>query len=223
MWNGNIEALSRDRPVVTWDVRGHGHSGSPSDPAAYSEALSMGDMTAILDACDIPKAVVGGLSLGGYLSLAFHLAHRERVAALLLFDTGPGFKREEGRHRWNAWVETTAQSFEHSGTAALSGSPEVGTGPHDPIGLALAARGILAQSDDRVINSLPSVTVPTLVLVGSDDELFLGPTDYMAAKIPGATKVVIPNSGHASNIDNPSAFNDAVTSFLKESDRATAP
>ena len=220
MWNPNIAALSRHRPVVTWDMRGHGHSASPTDPLAYSENLSVSDMTAILDACDMPVVGVGGLSLGGYLSLAFHLAHRERVAALLLFDTGPGFKREEGRRRWNAFAETTAQSFEHSGMAALPRSPEVGSGPHDPAGLARAARGILAQNDDRVINSLPSIAVPTLVLVGSDDEPFLGPTDYMAAKIPGATKVMIPNAGHAANIDNPSAFNDAVTSFLEESDRA---
>jgi pimeloyl-ACP methyl ester carboxylesterase len=219
MWRGNVEALSRGRPVVTWDIRGHGHSASPTDPLAYSQALSVDDMTAILDACDMPVVMAGGLSLGGFLSLAFHLAHPERVAALLLFDTGPGFKREEGRRQWNAWVETTAESFEQSGTKALSSSPEVGTGPHDPLGLARAARGILAQSDDRVINSLPSVTVPTLVLVGSDDQLFLGPADYMAAKIPGATKVVIPDCGHAPNIDNPSAFNDAVTSFLEESDR----
>jgi pimeloyl-ACP methyl ester carboxylesterase len=176
-------------------------------------------MATILDACHIPVVVAGGLSLGGYLSLAFHLAHRPRVAALLLFDTGPGFKREEGRRRWNAFVETTAASFEHSGTAALSSSPEVGPGPHDPIGLALAARGILAQSDDQVINSLPTITVPTLVLVGSDDQPFLGSTDYMAAKIRGATKIVIPHAGHAANIDNPAAFNGAVSSFLQESDR----
>jgi pimeloyl-ACP methyl ester carboxylesterase len=220
MWSGNTEALSSDRPVVTWDIRGHGHSASPTEPSAYSQTLSVGDMAAILDACEMPLVDVGGLSLGGYLSLAFHLAHPERVAALLLFDTGPGFKQEERRRGWNAFAEKTAQSFEHSGIAALSASPEVGPGPHHPDGLALAARGILAQIDDQVINSLPSITVPTLVLVGSDDKPFLGPTDYMAAKIPGATKVVIPNAGHAANIDNPVAFNGAVRSFLKEAERA---
>ena len=222
MWGRNIPVLSTHRQVVTWDLRGHGHSASPSDPLAYSQSASVGDMAAILDACRMPQAAVGGLSLGGYLSLAFHLAYPERVASLLLFDTGPGYKRDDGRRRWNEWAEATAKSFENSGTAALSDSPEVGSGPHDPNGLALAARGILTQTDARVIESLPSVKVPTLVLVGAEDRPFLGPTDYMAAKIPGATKTVIPHSGHAPNIDNPAAFNDAVTAFLTESDQANA-
>jgi pimeloyl-ACP methyl ester carboxylesterase len=214
MWKPNIAALSADRQVVTWDLRGHGHSSSPNDPSAYSQEASVADMAAILDACAMPRAIVGGLSLGGYLSLAFHLAHPERVAALLLFDTGPGYKRDDARRRWNVWAIATAQSFERSGVAALTDSPEVGAGPHDPVGLALAARGILTQNDAQVISSLPSIAVPTLVLVGSDDRPFLGPADYMATKIPGALKTVIEHSGHAPNLDNPSAFNIAVTDFL---------
>ncbi|MCL6644115.1 MAG: alpha/beta fold hydrolase, partial [Dehalococcoidia bacterium] len=81
-------------------------------------------------------------------------------------------------------------------------------------GLALAARGMLAQFDSRVIESLETIRVPTLVLVGEKDEPFLGATDYMAAKIPGAQKVVIPGAGHAANIENPAAFNAAVEAFL---------
>jgi pimeloyl-ACP methyl ester carboxylesterase len=214
VWSPNLAALSTDRQVVTWDLRGHGHSNSPNDSSAYSEAACVADMAAILDACDMPRAVIGGLSLGGYLSLAFRLAHPERVAALLLFDTGPGYKSDAPRQRWNTWAESTAESFERRGMAALSDSPEVGPGPQNPTGLALAARGILTQNNARVINSLPEISVPTLVLVGSEDGPFLGPTEYLAAKIPGARKVQIPHSGHAPNIDNPRAFNDAVTTFL---------
>jgi pimeloyl-ACP methyl ester carboxylesterase len=217
MWRANLAALSVDRQVVTWDLRGHGDSASPEDPSAYSEAHSVADMTAVLDACGLDRAVVGGLSLGGYLALAFYLAHRDRVAALLLFDTGPGYKRDDGRQKWNAFAETTARSFEEKGLAALSESPEVGSGPHNPVGLALAARGILAQHTSAVIDSLPSVHVPTLVLVGSEDRLFLGAADYMATKIPGAVRLVIAHSGHAPNIDNPGVFNDAVVGFLNAS------
>ena len=68
--------------------------------------------------------------------------------------------------------------------------------------------------DDHLIRSLPTVAVPTLVLVGADDKNFLAATDYMAAKIPGATKVVIPGAGHAANLHQPGAFNDAVLAFL---------
>src|SRR2546423_4687473 len=88
MWEPNLEALTAGRQVITWDIRGHGRSDSPDDPSLYSEDLSVGDMAAVLDAAGAERAVVGGLSLGGYLSLAFHLRYPERVAALMLFDTG---------------------------------------------------------------------------------------------------------------------------------------
>jgi pimeloyl-ACP methyl ester carboxylesterase len=216
MWTSNLPALSAARQVVTWDIRGHGHSASPSDPSAYSEAASVADMAAVLDRCGIDKAAVGGLSLGGYLSLAFHCALADRVAALLLFDTGPGYKNDEAREQWNGYAEARAVAFEREGVGALSESPEVGMGTHDPKGLALAARGILTQHDAGVINSLPSIRVPTLVLVGSNDTPFLAAASYMAAKIPGATKIVIDDAGHASNIDQPAAFNEAVVRFLEE-------
>ena len=214
MWAPNLAVLSAARQVITWDVRGHGRTGSPTDPSRYSEAASVADMAAVLDACGVTAAAVGGLSLGGYLSLAFLLAHPERVAALLLFDTGPGFKRDTAREQWNEQARAYAASFEGRGLDALGASPEVGAGPHDPAGLALAARGILTQHDARVITSLPDIAVPTLVVVGEDDRPFLAAADYMAAKIPGATKVVIPAAGHASNIDQPDLFDLAVTDFL---------
>jgi pimeloyl-ACP methyl ester carboxylesterase len=64
------------------------------------------------------------------------------------------------------------------------------------------------------MNVLPAIAVPSLIVVGANDTPFLAASDYMAAKIPGAKKVVIPDAGHAANIDQPDAFNRAVTSFL---------
>jgi pimeloyl-ACP methyl ester carboxylesterase len=83
-----------------------------------------------------------------------------------------------------------------------------------PKGLALAARGMLTQRDDSVIASLPSIRVPSIVVVGSEDKPFLAASDYMAGKIPGARKVVIEGAGHAANIDRPEAFNAALLEFL---------
>ena len=74
---------------------------------------------------------------------------------------------------------------------------------------------MLAQVDDRIIRSLPDIAIPTLVLVGEQDQPFRVPTDYMAGKIPGARKVVLAGAGHAANIDQPAAFNDAVVKFLE--------
>lgn len=215
MWAPNLSALTADRQVVTWDIRGHGRSDSTADPGAYSADLSVADMAAILDAVGADRAIVGGLSLGGYLSLAFHLAHPERVAALLLFDTGPGYKRDEPRADWNRSAEQTAADFDTRGLDALPSRAEVERSTHrSAAGLALAARGILVQHDARVIESLPTITVPTLVLVGADDTPFLAAAEYMAARIPRARRVVLPGAGHASNLDQPDAFNRAVLDFL---------
>jgi pimeloyl-ACP methyl ester carboxylesterase len=79
MWDGQVAAFADRWRIVLWDMRGHGESGDPRDPALYSHALTVADMAAVLDACDIERAVIGGLSLGGVMSLAFHLAHPERV------------------------------------------------------------------------------------------------------------------------------------------------
>lgn len=214
MWQPNLAALAATRRVITWDIRGHGRSAAPRDPTLYSQDQSVADMAAVLDACGIVRAAIGGLSLGGYLSLAFHDAHRERVAALVLCDTGPGFRQDAGRERWNAFAVARAEAFERDGLAALPASPEVGPGPHDPAGLALAARGILTQHDAHVLESLPSIRVPTLVVVGEHDRPFLAAADYMAAKIPGAVRCVIPGAGHAANMDEPAAFASAVEDFL---------
>ena len=73
---------------------------------------------------------------------------------------------------------------------------------------------MLTQRDARVIGTLPDIAVPTVVVVGADHTPFLAASDYMAAKIPGAKKVVIQNAGHAANIDQPQAFIDAVLQFL---------
>lgn len=197
MWAPNTTALSADRPVITWDMRGHGRSASPADQAAYTHAACLDDMAAILEACGAPRAILGGLSLGGYLSLGFWMNHPERVEAMLLCDTGPGFRNDEARQKWNDRALATAARLE----------PE-------SAGLARAARGMLTQQDGRVIDALPSVDVPVLVVVGADDKPFLGAADYMTAKVPKAELVVIPDAGHSCNIDQPELFNAKVLEYL---------
>ena len=220
MWRGQIAALSGHYKLVLWDMRGHGQSDYPENSAAYSEALTIGDIAALLDTVGADKAVVGGLSLGGYMSLAFYRSHPERVRALLIIDTGPGFKKDDARDAWNKRAHETAARFDSDGLAVLKQmSAERASVTHrDASGLARAARGMLTQRDASVMEILPSIKVPSLVVVGADDTPFLAASDYMAAKIPGADKVVIQAAGHAANIDQPKAFNDAVLSFLDRLD-----
>jgi len=215
MWDGQVAAFADRYRMILWDMRGHGQSGDPSDPALYSAGLTVGDMSAVLDACGAGRAIIGGLSLGGVMSLAFHLAHPARVRALLLCDTGPGFRNPEARRQWNERAEARALDLEARGLADAHGGAETRLGRHRSArGLAGAARGMLAQHDSLLIDSLPTIAVPTLVLVGSEDKNLLAASDYMAGKIPGAQKTVISGAGHAANLDQPAAFNAAVGAFL---------
>ena len=197
MWAPNIEALSARHKLILWDVRGHGRSGAPADPALYSRDKTMHDMAALLDHLQIERAVIGGLSLGGYLSLAFNVFHPDRVRGLLIFDTGPGYRNDEAREGWTRMAIESGEK-------------------HASTGLRLAARGILTQQDSKVLDSMPGICVPTLVLAGVNDTPFLKATDYMAAKIPGAHKVIIDNAGHTANLDQPDEFNRVVTQFLAD-------
>lgn len=224
MWKGQIDALAPHFTVITWDMRGHGQSDYPEDLSAYSEEATVADMAALLDHFGAQSAVIGGLSLGGYMSLAFHRAHPERTRALLIIDTGPGYKNDEARAGWNKNALARAERYEREGLGDLAAaSAEVREAHHrDATGLARSARGMLTQRDARVIESLPYIRVPALVVVGEHDTPFLAASDYMAAKIPGAKKVVVANAGHAANIDNPAAFNEALTAFLKAARLAEA-
>jgi len=219
MWDGQRAALGDRYRIVSWDMRGHGQTDSPADPAQYSAALTVADMRALLQHCGIERAVVGGLSLGGYVSLAFYLAHPEAVRALVICDSGPGYRNAEAREAWNTRAYDRAAELETKGLAALAGrSREMreAMGHHRSAqGLAHAARGMLAQEGSQVIDALATIRVPTLIVVGDQDQPFLAPSEYMAKKIPGARLAVIPGAGHSSNLDQAEAFNRVLREFLE--------
>src|SRR5215469_8896681 len=214
-WVSNVNALSTGRRCMTWDMRGHGRSDSPAAQEAYSADACVADMAALLDEVGATKAVLGGLSLGGYLSLAFYTAHPECVTALVLADTGPGFRNDEARQRWNERAFAQADRLERDGLAALGNDRWL---HRSADGVARAARGMLAQLDGSVIESLPGISVPTLVIVGAADAPFIGAANYMAAKIPSAALAVIEHAGHVSNVDRPNVFNARVREFLAKVD-----
>ena len=217
MWEPNIAALSANHQLVTWDMRGHGRTAYPADPAAYTEANTTADMAALLDHVGAEKAVIGGLSLGGYMSMAFYKSYPERVRALLIIDTGPGFRNDQARADWNVIAMNAAKRYDKGLDQRPEDGAEVVLSNHrSSDGLAGAARGMLTQHDPSVIDTLPRIKVPALVIVGDQDLPFLNATDYMAAKIPGAAKLVIPNARHAANIDQPEIFNEGVLGFLAE-------
>ncbi len=218
MWDGQHRALGDRYQVISWSMRGHGQTESPADPSQYSAGLTIADMRALLHHVGVERAVIGGLSLGGYASLDFYVAHPEMVRALVICDSGPGYRNAEARAAWNQRARERAAELEARGLDALSGrSREMreAMGEHRSAqGLAHAARGMLAQEGSRVIDALAGVRVPTLIIVGDQDQPFIAPCEYMAKKIPGARLEVIAGAGHSSNLDQPEAFNRVPRDFL---------
>ena len=213
MWRAQIKALSEKWRLIIWDMRGHGLTKTPETQEHFSHALTLEDMAALLEHYHAPFAVLGGLSLGGYLSLMFTHTWPQKVRALLICDSGPGFRKDEAREKWNQDAQRQAAALEKRGLGAAPKAPD-GVHHHSATALALASRGILAQDNDHVIQSLDKVRIPTLVVVGADDHPFQAAADYMERRIPNAEKVVIPNAGHYANDDNPETFNAAVLEFL---------
>jgi pimeloyl-ACP methyl ester carboxylesterase len=217
MWDDQHRALGDRWRVVSWDMRGHGQTDSPADPAQYSAALTVADMRALLQHVGVERAIIGGLSLGGYVSLAFALAHPEMTQALVICDSGPGYRNAEARTAWNQRAQERAVALESKGLDALARrSRETQQAVHRSAqGLAHAARGMLAQEGATVIDGLGGIRVPTLVIVGDQDQPFVAPSEYMAKKIAGARLEVIRGAGHSSNLDQPEAFNRVLREFLQ--------
>src|SRR5207247_3251968 len=135
----------------------------------------------------VQRAVIGGLSLGGVASLGFYFAHPEMTRALVICDSGPGYRNAEARAAWNQRTHERAAELEARGLDALSGrSREMreAMGEHRSAqGLAHAARGMLTQEGSRLIDGLPSIRVPTLILVGDKDQPFLVPCQHVPKTI----------------------------------------
>ncbi|PPR63223.1 MAG: AB hydrolase superfamily protein YdjP [Alphaproteobacteria bacterium MarineAlpha4_Bin2] len=217
MWDGQVAAFKDHYRLIRWDMRGHGRTECPDDPSAYGQDITVADMLAIIDHLGIDKAVIAGHSLGGFISMRFNVFHPNRVQALILQGCGPGYRSEEPRAQWNQRVSGRAKIILKDGYEALNGASEVPASlQRSNKELAMAANGILAQIDAKVIDSLTTIAVPTLVIIGEGDTYYLQGSNYMANRIPGADHVVVPDAGHGVNIDKPVIVNGAFEKFLRK-------
>jgi pimeloyl-ACP methyl ester carboxylesterase len=141
------------------------------------------------------------------------------VRALILCNTGPGYRKDDARAGWNDFSIKYASRFEERGLEGFGRGIEIDATrqyQRSAEGLAFAGRGILTQRDANVMEHLEQIDVPTLIVLGADDERYKAGGEYMAAKIPDARKVVIEGAAHAVNLYQPAAFNEAVLEFLKD-------
>ena len=234
-WRPQVEPLvAAGARVILWDYRGHGCSEAPESAAAYHLDAVLEDLRCVLDwAAPGEPAIVGGLSFGGLLSLHLALLAPQRVRALLLVDTGPGFKKPEAQQRWESQVERTASYIERKGCAAFAASRAAATlvgkyperpaaksaaqavGAQQPHGLAHFARRVAGPASP-VIDQLGDIAQPALVVIGEEDEPYLRAAEVLEARLPKGRRVVLGGAGHIVNLDAPAEFNQLVGDFVRE-------
>ncbi len=223
MWRETAAALAQRVQIITPDLRGFGHSDLGSD--RFSIADLADDVAALLDALKIPTATVGGMSMGGYVALAFAARHPKRLSSLILADTKADADSSEalqGREAAIALVETqgAAALLDKqiprllSAKASDSLRAQVRRLGEQAPATVIAAIRALRDRPDRT-PELGSIKVPTLLVVGSEDVLSPpAEAEDMAARISQARVVLIPGAGHLSNLENPDAFRAALMGFL---------
>ena len=228
MWAPQLDHFSSRRRVIAPDLLGFGGTDAPDSMFRYT-MLGYADLVAgLLDQLGLDRVVLGGLSMGGYVALAFVREYRERVAALILADTRAGadthevFERRTDQQDQVARIGTTAliESLlagllsEHTMTHRLELVEQVRRLMANPPAGFIGALEAMKHRPDST-DELEAITVPTLVIVGEDDAL--SPPDVargMQERIRGAELAVLPHAGHLSNLEAADEFNAAVAAFL---------
>jgi 3-oxoadipate enol-lactonase len=228
MWRGQLEALRDRYRVITPDLRGFGETGAQSEQPATMREMAE-DVAALMDSLEIERFTLGGLSMGGYVALAFYRHFPLRVRNLILADTRPQSDTDEARgNRERQAQAALSEGMEGIVDAMLPKllAPETLSERKDvvealrammlatdPRGAAAALRGMMERENQTSL--LPRILAPTLIIVGSLDQL-TPPKDaeLMRREIRGSRLEVIEGAGHVSNLERPSEFNRALRDFL---------
>lgn len=227
MWREQVDALKESFRVITPDLRGHGETTATPDPSTMDEMAQ--DVAALLDDLEIKRVYLGGLSMGGYVALAFYRRFQFRVRALILADTRPQADTPDARHNREAQAEKVLEEGMRSiaddflrkvlTPETLSQRPEIVERVRKmivatkPRGAAAALRGMAIRRDQT--DFLPEIIAPTLIIVGSDDQLTpTADAELMHREIRGSRLEVIQGAAHLSNLEQPSEFNRALNNFL---------
>ncbi len=234
-WEPQVRYFARRFRCITYNARGFPPSEVPEDQASYSQARACDDIKAVLDHPGIAQAHVVGLSMGGFATLHFGLTHPGMARSLVVAGCGYGAERDTSA-QFREEAEATARGLEENGIEVFAATYSLGPArvqfqakdprgwqefvdmlkEHSPKGSALTMRGV--QRDRPSIWDLEvgmrAMTVPTLIVTGDEDEPCLVPNVFMKRTIASAGLVVLPKAGHAVNLEDPDAFNRAVTDFV---------
>lgn len=232
-WEPQVRYFSRRYRVITYNYRGYPPSSVPDDPAAYRSEILIEDLAALMRHLGIAKAHVGGLSMGGNVALNFGIRYPEMAASLIIAGCGSGtvnreaFLREcENRTRLFLEKGAGAAADDFAGLASRRGFADKDprgwaeflgyVREHSPQGSAHMLRGVQIRRKTiyELEAELKTLMVPSLIVVGDQDEPCLEPGLFMKRHIPHAGLVILPMTGHTANIEEPALFNLHVTEFL---------
>ena len=236
-WEAQLRHFSRRYRCIAYNARGYPPSDVPVDVERYSQQRARDDILAVLDALGIERAHVAGNSMGGFAALHFGMAYSPRALSLVVAGCGYGAHPSQ-------YVQFQSQATELAQTMLDKGMAHVaatyGHGPSrlqlkekDPRGFAEFVRQFSEHSALGSANTMlgyqarrPSlydltadmarITAPTLIVAGDEDDAVLEPSLMMKRTIPTAGLVVLPRSGHMTNLEDPALFNRLLEDFFHQ-------
>ena len=236
-WEPQMRALSRRYRCIAYNARGYPPSDVPADQAAYSQDQAVADAVAVLDALDVERAHVVGLSMGGFATLHLGLRHPDRARSLVVAACGYGAQPEK-REAFREESAVVADAFAEEGAAEVAKRYAIGPArvqfqnkdprgwaefaaqlaEHDSQGSARTMRGVQRERPSLydLTEELEALDVPTLVVVGDEDEGCLEPSLMLKRTIPTAGLAVLPRTGHTCNLEEPEAFNRLLERFFAD-------
>lgn len=220
--------------LIAVDLPGHGRSDSPDEPARYRMDQTVADLSAVLDLLGLERVHLLGYSMGGRVALHLALAAPARIESLILESTSPGIEDEAERRARVRSDESLAQLLDRDGLepfidhweriplfasqarlpaearASLREQRLAGSAP----GLANSLRGAGAGQQDSLWDRLDSLTMPALLLAGALDAKYCAIASCMAAIMPRAQMVIVPEAGHAVHLEAPGVVEREIVRFL---------
>jgi pimeloyl-ACP methyl ester carboxylesterase len=234
-WEPQVRHFGRLYRCITYNARGYPPSDVPADGERYSQDRARDDIRAVLDALKIDNAHIVGLSMGGFAALHFGFTYPDRARSLVIAGCGYGAAPGE-RQKFTEETEASAKRFETLGMAKASEGYALGPtrvqfqnkdprgfkefadqfAEHSAEGSARTMRGVQKRRPSLfdLADKMRTITAPALVMTGDEDWSCLEPALLMKRSIPTSALVVMPNSGHLINLEEPDAFNRHLADFF---------
>ncbi len=236
-WEPQLRHFGKRYRAVAFNARGFPPSDVPENVASYSQARAADDILAVLDHLGAAKAHIVGLSMGGFATLHFGIRHPSRALSLCIGGCGYGAEPDK-REIFRAEAEMIASALRKDGMAAFAARYAYGPtrvqyenkdprghaefkkmlAEHSAIGSANTQQGVQKERPSlyALVDEMKQINVPTLIITGDEDWPCLLPGILLKQTIATAALSVIPNSGHAINIEEPEEYNRIVSDFLSQ-------